>query len=122
MAEKGGGDPRVTNADLAALPPELAKQSISQGMVMLPRDAALAAIAYLSEHGRLIENWEGWMRLSDGSRTKSLNHPGSFALSRDPQRAAQAAVAAMQKAQAEWDRRPEYHGATLYFGLSFSVA
>ena len=86
---------------------------------MLPLDAALAAIAFLSQHGRLIENWEGWVSLHDGSRTKSLNHPGSFALSRDPKRAAETTAAAIQKAQAAWERNPEYRGAALYFGLSF---
>ena len=122
MADPGSGDSRGTNADLAALPPDIAKQSISDVTVILPYDAALAAIAQLTQRGRRLESWEGWMRLRDGSRTKSLTHGGTFALSRDPARAAEAATSAIQKAQAYWQRNPEYPGATLYFALTFGGA
>lgn len=122
MAESSSGDPRGNNADLAALPPELAKQSISQTTLMLPLDAALAAIAHLTQHGRRVENWEGWVKLRDGTRAKSLMHGGSFALSRDPARAAATATSAIQKAQAHWERNPEFPGANLYFSLTFVQA
>lgn len=122
MADPGGGDSRGTNADLAALPPDIAKQSISDVTVILPYDAALAAIAHLTQHGRRLEGWEGWLRLRDGSRTKSLTHGGTFALSRDPARAAEAATSGIQKAQSYWQRNPEYPGATLYYALAFGSA
>lgn len=122
MPESGGGDPRSTNADLAALPPELAKLSLSEAMVILPQDAALAAIAHLTERGRRLEGWEGWVKLRDGGRAKSLTHGGSFALPRDPARAAQNATAAIRRAQTLWDRNPEYPGAALHFGLTFGAS
>ena len=114
-----GGDSFAAHADLAALPADLAAQSISRAMIMLPHDAALAAIVHLTQHGRRLENWEGWVRLRDGSRAKSLTHSGSFALSRDAARAAETASAAIRKAKAAWDRNPEFPGAELYFGLTF---
>lgn len=122
MADKGSGDPRGLSADLTALPPELAKLSIAQGSVILPHDAALQAIAYLTQNGRCLESWEGWVKLRDGNRAKSLNHGGSFALSRDPARAAEAATTAIRRAQSYWDRNPEYPGAVLYFSLTFGAA
>jgi hypothetical protein len=109
------------NAELAALPSELAKQSISDAVIILPYDAALQVIAYLTERGRRLEQWEGWVRMRDGGRAKSLTHGGSFALSRDPARAAEAASAAIRKAHAFWERNPEYPGATLCFGLTFGT-
>ncbi|MEX2152440.1 MAG: hypothetical protein WD825_03825 [Gemmatimonadaceae bacterium] len=122
MAEPGSGDPRGSSADLTALPPELARQSIAQGTVILPHDAALEAIAHLTQHGRRLENWEGWVKLRDGSRTKSINHGGSFALSRDPARAAEVATMSIRRAQEQWNRHPEYPDAVLYFGLTFGTA
>jgi hypothetical protein len=122
VAESGSGDPRSSNADLVALPPELAKQSIAQGTVILPHDAALAAIAHLTQHGRRLESWEGWVKFRDGTRAKSLTHGGSFALSRDAARAAEIATAAIRRAQGLWDRNPEYPGAALYYGLTFVSA
>ena len=121
MPDPGRGDSRAANADLAALPPELAKQSISDVTIILPYDAALEAIAHLTQHGRRLESWEGWVRLPDGSRAKSLTHGGSFALSRDPARAAEVATAAIRKAHAHWQRNPEYSGATLHYGLTFTA-
>jgi len=116
-----GGDASADSPDLAALPPELAKQSISNASVMLPKQAALDAIELLTSRGRCLVNWEGWVRFPNGSRAKSLNHSGSFALSRDARRAAETATAGIQRAQAAWDRSPEYQGAALYFGLTFSA-
>ena len=58
--------------------------------------------------------------MRDGGRTRSLAHAGSFALSREAERAAQAATEGMRAAQARWDRDPEYPGAALYFALVFS--
>jgi len=125
VAESGSGDPKgpagkgLDNADLAALPAELSRQSLSHATVILPLDGAIAAITHLTGRGRRLENWEGWVRMRDGGRARSLTHSGSFALSRDPQRAADAAIAAMRKAQAAWDRNPEYPSAELFFGLTF---
>ena len=122
MAETGSsGDPTITNADLAALPPELSKQSLSRAVIILPLDGALQAIEILTQRGRRLENWEGWVRLRDGGRAKSLSHSGSFALSRDPKRAAETAQASMRKAKASWERNPEYRGGELYFGLTFGA-
>lgn len=57
--------------------------------------------------------------MRDGGRARSLAHGGSFALPRDPQRAAEVAGSAMRRAQDRWNRDPEYPGAQLYFGLAF---
>ena len=108
--------------ELAALPPDIARQSISDTQVILPFDAALAAIEHLTRSGRKLENWEGWVRMRDGNRAKSLSHGGSFALSRDPARAAETATAAMRRAREHWLRNPEYPDAELYFGLTFGAA
>lgn len=121
MSASGGGDPRDV-ADLTGLPPELTRLSLSPAVAILPFDAALAAIAHATSNGRRLESWEGWVRLSDGSRAKSLTHGGSFALSRDPARAAESASAGIQKAHAAWQRNPEYPGGDLYYGLYFAAA
>ena len=110
------------NADLAALSPELSKQSLSNERIILPQGAALKAIAELTRGGRRIESWEGWVRLRDGTRAKSLSHGGSFALARDPARAAAAATAGIQRAQSAWDRNPEFPDGSLYFALTFAGA
>ena len=107
------------NADLEALPPELGKQSLSSASIILPLDGAIRAIAYLTERGKRLEQWEGWVRLPDGGRAKSLSHGGSFALSRDPARAAEVAGTAMRRAAEYWARNPEYPNAELCFGLTF---
>jgi hypothetical protein len=121
VSDAAGGAAREANTDLAALPPELAKLSLSDATLILPLDAALQAIEHLTQHGRRLEQWEGWVRLRDGTRAKSLTHGGSFALSRDPARAAEAASAAIKKAHAYWERNPEYAAASLYFGLTFGA-
>jgi hypothetical protein len=109
------------DASLSGLPPELAKQSLSPAKIILPLDAAIEALAHLTKNGRRLENWEGWVRLPDGSRAKSLTHSGSFALSPDPSRAAETATAAMRHACTYWERNPEYPGGQLYFGLTFEA-
>lgn len=119
MVGTGGGDAPDRISDLAALPPELSRQSLSRGAIILPLDAALQAIAHLTRDGWRLENWEGWVRMRDGGRTKSLSHAGSFALPQDPARAADAAEAGMKRANERWRRDPEYPGAQLYFGLNF---
>jgi len=118
-SHSGSGEPRGTNADLSALPTELAKQSLSPAAIVLPKDAALEAITHLTKSGRRLESWEGWVHMRDGMRMKSITHPGSFALSRDAARAAQTASEAIRRAQAMWDRNPDYANASLYFGLTF---
>jgi hypothetical protein len=102
------------------LPQELASQSISSTAIILPFDAALAAVAHMTQNGRRVENWEGWVRLRDGGRTRSLQHAGSFALSRDAARAAETATAGIRRAADHWARSPEYPGAELFFGLTFA--
>jgi len=88
---------------------------------MLPQAAAIAAIAHLTQQGRRLESWEGWVKLRDGTRAKSLTHSGSFALSHDAARAATIATEAIKKAQIFWERNPEYPGAELYFALTFGA-
>lgn len=122
MGEAGSRDPRETGADLTALPPELARQSLSKVLIILPFDAAIQAIAHLTQSGRLLESWEGWVQMRDGSRAKSLSHSGTFALSRDPARAAEVATGAIKRADATWKRNPEYPGAVLCYGLNFGAA
>jgi hypothetical protein len=119
VADSGGGDARERISDLAALPPELSRQSLSRGMIILPLDAALQAIAHLTRDGWRIENWEGWVRMRDGGRAKSLAHAGSFSLPQDPARAADVAAAGMKRADERWRRDPEYPGAQLCYGLNF---
>ena len=89
-------------------------------MQILPFDAALEAMAHAAQNGQRLENWEGWIMMRDGTRIRSLSHGGSFALPRDPARAAETATAAMRRARDAWGRNPEYPGAELQFGLTFS--
>lgn len=91
-------------------------------LLVLPFDAALKEIAERAERGIRLENWEGWVQFPKGMRAKSLSVSGSFALSRDPARAAANATAAIQYAHARWQRDPEYPGAELLFGLTFAEA
>lgn len=120
MPDTGSGDPRESSADHAALPAEVAQQSLSQRVLILPYDAALTAIDLLSANGRRIENWEGWVKMRDGARAKSLSYGGSFALPSEPPRAAETAKAGITRAHQRWQRDPEYPGAELYFGLTFA--
>lgn len=90
------------------------------GTLILPYEAALDAIAEASKNGKRLTNWEGWVRFPDGTRAKSLSHGGSFALPRDTARAAETATAGMRRALEVWGRNPEYPGAELHFGLTFS--
>lgn len=122
MAERGSADPHETAPDLAALPSELASQSLSRAVIILPLEAALSAIAARTASGRILLNWEGWVKMRDGSRARSLSHGGSFALPRDAARAADTAADGMRRAHEKWRRDPEYTGAELYFGLTFGSA
>lgn len=119
MVPDGGGDPRGGNADLDALPPDLRAASLSLTDIILPLDGALHAAETLTATGRRLESWEGWVKMRDGGRAKSLMHGGSFALPRDAAQSAQSAAEAMRRAQERWDRAPEYEGAQLYFRLTF---
>ena len=89
-------------------------------LTILSYDAALKLIAERAAQGICLENWEGWVKLRDGTRTKSLDVQGSFALSRDPARAAATATAGIQRAHEQWLRRPEHPNAELLIGLSFA--
>jgi hypothetical protein len=116
-----GSEARERPPGPATLPPDLAEQSISRTSIILPLDAALRAIDHFTRQGYRVENWEGWVRMRDGARTRSLAHTGSFALSPDPARAAEAAIAGMRRADAAWQRNPEYPDAQLFYGLSFGA-
>ena len=120
MPDSGSGDPRERSADHAALPPALADASLSERTLILPFAAALAAVDHLTNDGRRIENWEGWVRMRDGGRAKSLTHGGSFALPLEPARAAETAKAGITRAHERWQRSPEYSEAELYFLLTFA--
>jgi hypothetical protein len=89
-------------------------------LIILPYDAALKLITERAAQGVCLENWEGWVWFRDGGRAKSLSVAGSFALPRDPARAAATATAAIERAWSKWRRDPEYPDAELRFGLSFS--
>ena len=116
-----GSEARERAPRLATLPPDIAQQSLSRSAIILPLDAALRAVELLARQGHQLENWEGWVKMRDGARTKSLAHPGSFALPRDAVRAAEAAAAGMRRADATWQRSPEYPGAQLYYGLTYEA-
>ena len=103
------------------LPPDLAEKSLHAGSIILLLDDAIQAVSKAAEQGVRIENWEGWIRLHDGSRVRSLEHGGSFALARDPARAAQQATEAMRHAQARFEREPEYPDSLIYFRLTFAA-
>lgn len=122
MSSGAGGDPRGDVADLAALPDDLRRQSLSQTQIILPHDAAVAALTELTARGFRVTRWEGWVKMRDGGRARSLAHGGSFALPRDPARAAETTTQAMARARDRWQRDPEYPGAELYFALAFSPA
>ena len=81
-------------------------------------DDALSALDHLDRAGLRIESWEGWVRLADGTRTKSLMHQGSFALPLDPSASIAAARDMISEAQRRWERSPEYPGGELYFKLT----
>ena len=107
----------MSAADLALLPPELRERSRSAHDIVLEGEDALRAVDHLAASGHRIEGWEGWVWLADGGRTRSLAHPGPFALPMDPDRAAVIAREGIERAVAAWARRAEYPGATLAFCL-----
>ena len=109
-------------SDVSLLPGDLAARSISPRDIVLLLDDAERAIEHLTKAGRRLEAWEGWVRFSDGGRTKSLRHPGSFVLPSDGARAAAATLESIRKTQQIWNRDPEYPGATLYFCLTVAPA
>ena len=121
MPPADGSSRHYTDAALAALPPELAARSLSTGRVLMPRTAVLEALDILAAQGRVLESWDVWMVLPNGSRVKSLSHGGSFALPREPKRAAEKARAGIEATQARWDRDPEYPTAVLHFALNYAI-
>ena len=120
MNDSAPGQSREDNP-ISALPAELASQSLSRTVIILPPDAALQALAHLASQGRTLQSWEGWVKMRDGGRAKSLMHGGSFALPKDPARAADAASAGIRQAQSRWSRDPEYPGAALYIELAYDA-
>ena len=109
----------MTETARARLAPELAGRSLSQRDIVLVHDDAVLALEHLAGSGLRLEAWEGWVQLPTGGRAPSLAHPGSFALPLDVRGAADMALRGMARAQAVWDRAPEYPGGTLYFRLTF---
>lgn len=101
-------------------PQDLESRLSASGALVLPFDEALRAIDELTRRGMRLDNWEGWIVRRNGTRIKSLQAGGSFALSRDPARAAQAATAGITRARQAWERKPEYDDGELHFALSFS--
>lgn len=89
------------------------------GALALPYEEAIGAIEQLTRDGMRLERWEGQVVLPDGTRAASLQFGGSFALSRDPARAAAVGSGGITKARDEWTRKPEFDGAQLQFVLTF---
>jgi hypothetical protein len=105
----------MSSSNLAVLPDDLAARSLSKHDVVMRHDDALEALDHLGRAGLRIESWEGWVRLADGTRTKSLMHQGSFALPLDAAASITTAREMISQAQRRWDRTPEYQGGELYF-------
>ena len=108
----------MSSSHLAVLPDELAARSLSKHDVVMRHDDALAALDHLERARLRVESWEGWVRLADGTRTKSLMHQGSFALPLDAAASVTTAREMITNAQRRWDRTPEYAGGDLYFKLT----
>lgn len=109
--------------DVARLLPEsLASRSLASGEVILPPDAALEAVEHLTRDGHRIESWEGVLRFADGSRTRSLEHPGVFTLPADPAEAARRARDGIEAAHARWQRAPEHPTAELFIHVVLAAA
>jgi hypothetical protein len=108
----------MSSSNLAVLPDELAARSLSKQDVVMRHDDALTALDHLGRAGMRIESWEGWVRLADGTRTKSLMHQGSFALPLDASASIKTARDMIAEAQRRWDRSPEYPSGELYFKLT----
>lgn len=108
----------MSSSNLAVLPDELAARSLSKQDVVMRHDDAVTALDHLGRAGLRVESWEGWVRLADGTRTKSLMHQGSFALPLDASASIDVAREMISQAQRRWDRTPEYPGAELYFKLT----
>ncbi|WP_175948105.1 hypothetical protein [Burkholderia pyrrocinia] len=51
---------------LQLMPPEIAQQSILDKEIVVPLDAAIAAIDYCTANQIQILGWEGWVRSVDG--------------------------------------------------------
>jgi hypothetical protein len=109
-------------SNVSFLPPDIAQRSLSTREIVLTLADAERAIDHLGKTGHRLESWEGWVKFADGSRTHSLRHPGSFVLPADGARAAAVTLENIRKAQAVWDRAPEYPGAQLYFCLTVAAA
>jgi len=109
-------------SDLSYLPSEVTARSLSTRELILTLADAERAIEQIGKAGRRLEAWEGWVKFTDGSRTHSLRHPGSFVLPIDGARAAAVALESIRKAQSVWYRAPEYPGAALYFCLTVASA
>jgi hypothetical protein len=108
----------MSSSNLAVLPDDLAARSLSRHDVVMRHDDALTALDHLGRAGLRIESWEGWVRLADGTRTKSLMHQGSFALPLDASASIATAREMISQAQRRWDRTAEYPGGELYFKLT----
>lgn len=108
----------MPSSHLALLPQDLAARSLSRQDLVLQHDDTIAALEHIDRAGLRVESWEGWVRLPDGMRTKSLVHQGSFALPLDPSASVATAREMITEAQRRWDRSPEYPSGELYFKLT----
>jgi hypothetical protein len=108
----------MSSSLLAMLPAELAARSLSRQEVVLRHEDALAALDHLERAALRVESWEGWVRLADGTRTKSLTHQGTFALPLDATASVRTTRDMIEQAQRRWNRAPEYVGGELYFKIT----
>lgn len=108
----------MSSSLLAMLPAELAARSLSRQEVVLRHDDALVALDHVERAGLRVESWEGWVLLADGTRTKSLSHPGTFALPLDAATSVATVREMIGPAQRRWERSPEYAGGELYFKIT----
>ncbi len=108
----------MSSSLLAILPGDLAARSLSRQEVVLRLEDAVAALDHLERAGLRVESWEGWVRLADGTRTRSLSHPGTFALPLEAAASVTTVREMIGHAQRRWDRSPEYPGGELYFKIT----
>lgn len=100
------------------LPSQLAERSLSKQDVVMRHDDVLAALDHFAKAGLRVESWEGWVRLADGTRTKSLVHQGTFALPLEASASVATTREMIGQAQRRWDRSAEYAGGELFFKLT----
>ncbi|MGQ0713540.1 MAG: hypothetical protein ACT4PJ_07385 [Gemmatimonadaceae bacterium] len=108
----------MASSHLAMLPSELSERSLSRQDVVMRHDDALVALGHFGRAGLRVESWEGWVRLADGTRAKSLAHQGTFALPLESKASIDVTREMIAQAQQRWNRSPEYAGGELFFKLT----